>query len=56
MMVGMAPPTTEADAPASGDRRLRRHQETIEEILAIAEAVMNEEGKSMKAGTQPSAE
>jgi AcrR family transcriptional regulator len=36
--------TTEVTAPAAGDRRARRRQETIEEILAIAEDVMNEEG------------
>lgn len=29
---------------AAGDRRARRRQETIDEILAIAEDVMNEEG------------
>lgn len=40
----MALRTTEATAPVSVDRRVRRRQETIEEILAIAEAVMNEEG------------
>jgi AcrR family transcriptional regulator len=33
----------ETDAP-SGDRRARRRQETIEEILDIAEQVMTEEG------------
>lgn len=33
-----------ADTPAPGDRRARRRQETIAEILAIAEAIMTEEG------------
>ncbi|HUO48443.1 MAG TPA: TetR/AcrR family transcriptional regulator [Acidimicrobiales bacterium] len=36
--------TTVASGPAPTDRRARRRQETIEEILAIAEDVMNEEG------------
>ena len=36
--------TTEVTAPAPGDRRARRRQETIEEILAIADDVMTEEG------------
>ena len=36
--------TTEHGSPAPGDRRARRRQETIEEILAIAEDVMTEEG------------
>lgn len=36
--------TTEVTAPAPGDRRSRRRQETIEEILVIAEDVMTEEG------------
>ncbi len=36
--------TIEATAPVPGDRRARRRQETIEEILAIADAVMTEEG------------
>ena len=44
MMLGMASRTTEATAPVPADRRLRRRQETIEEILSIAEDVMNEEG------------
>jgi AcrR family transcriptional regulator len=35
---------TELETPAAGDRRARRRQETIEEILAIAEEVMNEVG------------
>src|SRR6478735_7150428 len=34
----------EGPAPAAGDRRARRHQETIDEILAIADDVMTEEG------------
>jgi AcrR family transcriptional regulator len=33
-----------ADTPAPGDRRSRRRQETIAEILAIAEDIMTEEG------------
>ena len=36
--------TTEVTAPAPGDRRARRRQETIEEILAIADDVMTEHG------------
>src|SRR6476469_9942286 len=36
--------TMEVPAPAAGDRRARRHQETIDEILAIADDVMTEEG------------
>ena len=36
--------STEVTAPAPGDRRARRRQETIEEILAIADDVMTEEG------------
>ena len=36
--------TTEVTAAGPGDRRARRRQETIDEILAIAEDVMNEEG------------
>jgi AcrR family transcriptional regulator len=39
----MESPTAEA-LPAFPDRRARRRQETIEEILAIAAAVMTEEG------------
>lgn len=35
---------TEVTVPGPGDRRARRRQETIEEILAIAEHVMTEEG------------
>lgn len=35
---------TRPAVPALGDRRARRRQETIAEILAIAEAVMNEDG------------
>src|SRR3954454_22198026 len=38
------PSTTEVTAPPPGDRRARRRQETIEEILAIADDVMTEEG------------
>src|ERR1051325_2200313 len=38
------PAATEAPASRTADRRARRRQETIEEILAIAEAVMSEEG------------
>ncbi|HEX3705042.1 MAG TPA: TetR/AcrR family transcriptional regulator [Mycobacteriales bacterium] len=33
-----------AAAPATGDRRARRRQETIEEIVTIAETLMNTEG------------
>jgi AcrR family transcriptional regulator len=40
MFVGMEDPTP----PPRTDRRARRRQETIEEILDIAEAVMTEEG------------
>jgi AcrR family transcriptional regulator len=36
--------STELDVPAIGDRRARRRRETIDEILAIAEDIMNEEG------------
>jgi AcrR family transcriptional regulator len=36
--------TSEVTTPAPGDRRARRRQETIEEILAIAEDVMTEHG------------
>ena len=36
--------TTEATAPLPVDRRARRRQETIEEILVIAEEVMSEVG------------
>src|SRR6266851_4431968 len=36
--------TATATATAPGDRRARRRQETIEEILAIAEQLMTEEG------------
>lgn len=36
--------TTEAAPPTSPDRRTRRRQQTVEEILAIAEDVMNEQG------------
>src|SRR3954447_11898416 len=36
--------TTEVTAPVRGDRRARRRQETIDEILAIAEDVMTEDG------------
>jgi len=43
MVRGMAP-STEVTAAASVDRRARRRQETIEEILDIAEDVMSEEG------------
>jgi AcrR family transcriptional regulator len=43
MILGMES-TAEMTAPAPGDRRARRRQETIEEILSIAEAVMTEEG------------
>jgi AcrR family transcriptional regulator len=42
MVRGMPP--TELTAPGRGDRRARRRQETIEEILAIADDVMAEEG------------
>jgi len=38
------PSTTAESTPAPPDRRARRHQETIEEILAIANDVMAEEG------------
>jgi AcrR family transcriptional regulator len=43
MVMSMAS-TTEVTGRASGDRRTRRRQETIEEILAIADDVMMEEG------------
>ena len=36
--------STTEETPPPADRRARRRQETIEEILAIAEAVMTEEG------------
>ena len=36
--------TAEVHVPEGGDRRARRRQETIEEILDIAEAVMAEDG------------
>ena len=36
--------TIEVTAPTPGDRRARRRQETIDEILAIADDVMTEEG------------
>src|SRR6266851_5394569 len=36
--------TATATATAPGDRRARRRQETIDEILAIADGVMTEEG------------
>lgn len=36
--------TTDVTAAGPGDRRTRRRQETIDEILAIAEDVMNAEG------------
>jgi AcrR family transcriptional regulator len=36
--------TTAVPSPVSADRRLRRRQETIDEILAIAEALMSEVG------------
>jgi AcrR family transcriptional regulator len=36
--------TVAAAAPATGDRRTRRRQETIEEIVTIAETLMNTEG------------
>src|SRR5579884_1136148 len=36
--------STSTETPAPADRRTRRRRETIEEILAIAEAVMTEEG------------
>src|SRR3954464_406809 len=39
----MTSTTSQVTAPA-GDRRARRRQETIEEILAIAEDVMSEDG------------
>jgi AcrR family transcriptional regulator len=38
------PAETEATGARTADRRARRRQETIEEILDIAEAVMTEEG------------
>ena len=38
------PAATETPASRTADRRARRRQETIEEILDIAEAVMTEEG------------
>jgi AcrR family transcriptional regulator len=38
------PSTTEVPALTPGDRRARRRQETIDEILAIADDVMSEEG------------
>ena len=36
--------TSTADVTASSDRRVRRRQETLEEILVIAEDLMTEEG------------
>ncbi|HEY5024150.1 MAG TPA: TetR/AcrR family transcriptional regulator [Acidimicrobiales bacterium] len=39
-----APLDAQTDPPPRPDRRARRHQETIEEILDIAEEVMTEEG------------
>lgn len=36
--------TSTVDATGPGDRRIRRRQETIEEILVIAEDLMTEEG------------
>ena len=42
MVIAMA--SNEVTAPATADRRARRRQETLEEILAIAEDVMSEEG------------
>ena len=36
--------STEIVAPQRVDRRTRRHQETVEEILDIATNVMSEEG------------
>jgi AcrR family transcriptional regulator len=39
-----APPEAQTDPPPRSDRRARRHQETVEEILDIAEDVMTEEG------------
>src|SRR5271163_3199845 len=39
-----APVGAGAEAPRAPDRRARRRQETIEEILDIAEDVMTEEG------------
>ena len=44
MMLVMVPTTAAVTAPPSADRRARRRQETIEEILAIAEEVMSEQG------------
>jgi len=44
MMRGMASATSAASGIAAPDRRARRRQETIEEILTIAEDVMSEEG------------
>ena len=43
-MVAAMTSRTEVTVPGPGDRRARRRQETIEEILAIAEHVMTEEG------------
>ena len=42
--VGTGDATTEPGGPQRLDRRARRRQETIEEILDISEAVMTEEG------------
>jgi|SRR5215218_1594968 len=44
MVFVMASGTEATSLPAPADRRARRRQETIEEILAIAENVMAEEG------------
>ena len=44
MMPRMASTAAEVHVPPTVDRRARRRQETIEEILTIAEAVMGEEG------------
>jgi AcrR family transcriptional regulator len=40
----MSSPTEQTQTPAPADRRARRHQETIDEILAIADDVMTEDG------------
>src|SRR5437762_10968828 len=42
--MGNAMRSVGGDFPEPGDRRARRRQETIEEILDIAEALMDEEG------------
>jgi AcrR family transcriptional regulator len=44
MVHWMNPETTETAAAMGTDRRARRRQETIEEILVIAEDLMDEEG------------